>query len=679
MFKKYSMRMIILLLVALLMILANGRGSSAYEEDRTIRGQIICTQPVKGKIHLLALQRSQGILFNLRRMETKPEVLKSKTIVAYASLDRPGPFTIGPLSPGVYALYAWVDVNGNGAIEHYQYAEPTGWYQREDELILAGVMPGASNVKINVFSPRPYPDKTLKVERNSGGGILKEFKGFPLLILRGTLEERAYSQGYLLGPQIVDWIDGVVLEFFIGSISVYEKDVLPFLRKHFGGMKGYDSAFEMMLQGMRDRGSGLTSRLLNRDVTVDDLKAANAYYAMQKYISRDKHTSYEDSVKSLCSAAAVWGELTEGPELSGSLIHGKNMDGEIDLRKITVNGALIIAEEPAEGGKKFISIDWAPFLGRFNPMNEDGLSLLPHASESILNAKATNLTAHALRYREVIENCATINEAIVFWGKADRTSRLCGGFNTAISEPYKPGTNVPPAVTIESDSYGFAVRGPMDFEPKSPHSIITTNNFFLYQGERPEAVRRAGGYHSTVLPRNHRYRDIMKLIETYDLENTPVGSAEMINLLRAASTSEQYQGMTEYSFISYPNEKAFAVAKEDLRQKILDASFSRFTSFTFEEIFKEEKDDSAHKSSHNDQRAVYNSDRGTRLKAYFDKTSHTVTVSLTSGREVTLPLAVSASGARYSNDRETFWEHHGEASYWINEELVFRGKVELPK
>ena len=677
MFDKFSMRTIVLFLVAPLLVLANEKGSSALEEDRTIRGQIICTQPVKGKIHLLALQRLKGNFFQLRRMETKSEAFKSKTIVAQTTLDRPGPFTIGPLKPAVYALYAWMDVNGNGGIEHHRYAEPTGWYQRRDELILAGVMPGTTKVNINLISPHPFPDQQMKVKRNSGSGILKELKGFPLLILRGTLEARAYSQGYLLGPQIVDWIDGVMLEFFIGSVSSYEKDVLPFLRKHFRGMDGYDSAFDSMLQGMKDRGTDLNSRLLNRDVTVDDLKAANAYYAMAQYKNRDKHDSYEDSVKSLCSAVAVWGKLTEGPELRGGLIHGKNMDGEVDLRKITVNGALIIAEEPPEGGKKFISIDWAPFLGRFNPMNEAGLSLLPHSSESILNAKATNLTAHAIRYREVIENCATINEAVAFWRKADQSSRLCGGFNTAISEPYNPHMVTPPAVTIESDSYGFEVRGPMDFEPKSPYAIITTNNFFLYQGKKSEAVRLAGGYHSTVLPENHRYRDMMKLIETYELENTPVGSSEMIRLLRTASTSDQYQGMTEYSFISYPNEKAFAIAKEDLRRKILDASFSRFTKFSFKEIFKEEKDDYARKLNHDAQRAVYISERGSRLTACFNKNSHTVTVLLPNGREVTLPLAVSASGARYSNDRETFWEHHGEASYWINKKLAFRGKVEL--
>ena len=77
--------------------------------------------------------------------------------------------------------------------------------------------------------------------------------------------------------------------------------------------------------------------------------------------------------------------------------------------------------------------------------------------------------------------------------------------------------------------------------------------------------------------------------------------------------------------------------------------------------------------------AIYISEQGARLKASFDTKANTVTITLPSGNETTLPRAISGSGARYSNDRETFWEHHGEASYWIGEKRVFQGKVEESK
>ena len=75
-------------------------------------------------------------------------------------------------------------------------------------------------------------------------------------------------------------------------------------------------------------------------------------------------------------------------------------------------------------------------------------------------------------------------------------------------------------------------------------------------------------------------------------------------------------------------------------------------------------------------KATYISDKGTRMTALFDTQAHTVTVTLPGGRTVTLPRAISGSGARYSNDRETFWEHQGVGSFWTGEKLIFQGKVE---
>ena len=72
---------------------------------------------------------------------------------------------------------------------------------------------------------------------------------------------------------------------------------------------------------------------------------------------------------------------------------------------------------------------------------------------------------------------------------------------------------------------------------------------------------------------------------------------------------------------------------------------------------------------------MYVSDKGEVLTARFDNKKDTVTVKPPGRKEVELPRAISASGARYSDGRETFWEHHGEGSYWIGEELVFQGRV----
>jgi len=74
--------------------------------------------------------------------------------------------------------------------------------------------------------------------------------------------------------------------------------------------------------------------------------------------------------------------------------------------------------------------------------------------------------------------------------------------------------------------------------------------------------------------------------------------------------------------------------------------------------------------------ARYVSATGERLVAVFDNTADTVTVTLPGGRTVTLPRAVSGSGARYSDGNDTFWDHHGEGTFTTGETIVFQGKAE---
>ena len=72
---------------------------------------------------------------------------------------------------------------------------------------------------------------------------------------------------------------------------------------------------------------------------------------------------------------------------------------------------------------------------------------------------------------------------------------------------------------------------------------------------------------------------------------------------------------------------------------------------------------------------VYVSASGERLTVVFDNAARTVRVTLPGGREVTLPQAVSGSGARYSDGKETFWEHHGDGTFSVGDKVVFEGKA----
>jgi len=73
--------------------------------------------------------------------------------------------------------------------------------------------------------------------------------------------------------------------------------------------------------------------------------------------------------------------------------------------------------------------------------------------------------------------------------------------------------------------------------------------------------------------------------------------------------------------------------------------------------------------------ATYRSADGKTATASYDLDRNLVTVTLPDGRRVTLPAAPSASGARYSDGRETFWEHQGSGRFFTGETLIFEGTV----
>jgi len=75
----------------------------------------------------------------------------------------------------------------------------------------------------------------------------------------------------------------------------------------------------------------------------------------------------------------------------------------------------------------------------------------------------------------------------------------------------------------------------------------------------------------------------------------------------------------------------------------------------------------------------YLSNNGATLTASFDPNTNQIQVTLPDGRTVLLPAAISASGARYSNAYETFWDHQGKGIYTKGDKIIFEGTVQAGK
>jgi membrane-bound inhibitor of C-type lysozyme len=69
---------------------------------------------------------------------------------------------------------------------------------------------------------------------------------------------------------------------------------------------------------------------------------------------------------------------------------------------------------------------------------------------------------------------------------------------------------------------------------------------------------------------------------------------------------------------------------------------------------------------------VYRAATGQTLRVTYDHSKNTVTLHM-SQKDITLPQAVSASGARYAVGDEEFWNKGGHASYRKGGDLLFEG------
>ena len=255
------------------------------------------------------------------------------------------------------------------------------------------------------------------------------------------------------------------------------------------------------------------------------------------------------------------------------------------MTPLPINDLMLIAVEPAaaEGLMRTVAVDWPGFLGADWGINEAGLVVAPHSVLSNPGWDAIDMLGYAMSQRRMLQTATTPHQAETLWFPPENT--FCGGWNLAVSSPALTG-EPSPSVTFETDTWGGAVRYPGQMEPLDLNVMLITNTFFVYPGARPEALL-PGSYAPAPTDQNYRYKDMQSLLEQYASEGRLMGQTEMIDLMRAASRSTQYQGITEYSVIAWPDRMQLDLAKEDLTNRVLDASFAAYETYTFSELFQQ--------------------------------------------------------------------------------------------
>ncbi|MCC6671482.1 MAG: DUF2141 domain-containing protein [Planctomycetes bacterium] len=483
-------------------------------------------------------------------------------------LDRPGEFQFQDLEPGAYGVIAFQDRDGDGALG-FDPPEPFGWAAAEPGgpvAVLAVQRGTATAVTIDLRTPTPPPRDPV----HAGAATLTRMRGIPVLQLRGTRAERGHAHGRLLARQILDFFEFFVIEEMEESAARYEREWVPFLESRFREIPAYRAELDAVLQGMRASGVDLRVPCLGREFRRVDLEAINAYVEKRARSA------------AACSQFAFWGPRTEGGTLAGQLVVGRNMDAEIDLRKVTVSHFLLIASDPAEPGlRRHVSCMWPGFVGTLSGVNEDGLYAMENAGQTRPGPVVGGLVPVSWVMRHALETLggdttpAAVRGAIEAF-RSDGGGGVAPGGSIVWAMPFR-GQQAP-AFVYEGDRFGGALRLPTEGAPRDPHALLATNHFLVY-GADPTRPGTVFGKEPAFSSR-WRFETGVQQMQALARLRRPVDVATVQGLLRSVC-----HGTTEHALVFLPESRRLFVAVDDLAADAWDAPWHPWAEFTLAELF----------------------------------------------------------------------------------------------
>jgi uncharacterized protein (DUF2141 family) len=490
-------------------------------------------------------------------------------------LAAPGDYAFGRLPPGPYSVLAFMDLDGNGEMG-FDPPEPFGWFTASPGGIWDPVdltQADASGRDLELRAPTPFPRSDKAVEH----GALVWKKGLPVLQLWGTAEERGFAHGYLVGRQIIDFFEFYIVEDNWRSAKSYQETFVPFLENRFRYPEELLRECDAVIEGMRASGIDMVVEVLGRDFGRTDLLAINAY------IEKRAAFPAPEPRPSSCTQVSFWGARTKGGGLDGGLVAARNMDGECDLRKVTVSHFLVFAVDPSEPGRKrWVSTMWPGFVGTISGVNEEGLYGMENAGGSGSGPVPDGIVPCSWIQRLVLEKQGreATPESVLEMMKPFVSST--GGITAAGSiilwaVPYKG--QAAPAFVYEGGRTGFALRTPGEVRPADAASILASNHHlkFGFDPERPdESLGSPIGFSSL-----WRYETAAGTLEAWARRGVTLGIDEAIRLLQQVA-----HGTTEYAVIFKANERRLLIAVDDLRVDLWDAPYCDWTEFSFDELFE---------------------------------------------------------------------------------------------
>lgn len=542
----------------------HGQTSFGDASLSTITGTISAEQPIAGPTLVWAMPLQ--ILENGRIVGPSKQAIFAASGKVEKNTATDGSYSLS-LAAGPYTIFAFADTNRNGRWDPV-VPEPFGWYSTKPSGRFDIVQ--IKEKDLNAFdftlrAPRHFSGKPC----SAPGGTLRQVKGYTVLQLTGNAHDRGYAHGNLVAPQIIDFFRFYILEDKMRSAQEYENGFAKFLHSHFDYPTPFVTECEAVLEGMQASGESLLIPELDRDFSLTDLYAINSYIETR-------------AMRSSCTQFAAWGPRTESTDVDGGMITGRNMDGEVDIRKVTVSHFLLFAVDPSEPEqKRYVSMMWPGFVATISGMNEDGFYTMENAGLTGPGAVVDRLVPFSWTMREALAKLGadTTPESLQsFVDTYDNSAGgVCGpGCITLFAVPYRGQSH--PAFVLEGDRFGDSIRVAGSVRPRIANALVLSNHHRQYgvTDAKPDLVFDKAPSFSSLW----RYEAGMHKLEAWHRIDRRIGTKDMRELLQTAG-----HGTTEYAIITRPNQLEIDVSIASMKPELWDAPYRRWTTFKFDEFF----------------------------------------------------------------------------------------------
>jgi len=493
------------------------------------------------------------------------------------------PFVFSALPAGAYSVVAWSDVAGDTQLHTERHA-PLGWCASEPagpiaRLEVDGSSAGAAvECSAALWASSAWPS----VPSSVAHGKLFDIDGIHVLHTWGTPAERGRAQGMLLGRQVVDFFRAYILERDVKSARRYEAEVLPWLRKYIS----VPAELAEEMQGVAD---GVLQTVqdpipeLGRRLSYMDVLAINAYIEAPWIIRHPElneagNNGNDNASPGACTQFVFWGKEWTGAD--GETIAARNMDGEIDLRRVTVTHFLAHASEPSpgSGGRRTVSMMWPGFVGTLSGVDEAGNYAMENAGR--LSRNYTSVAGESPG-AWMVQQVLRLMPQEYFARPADAEKWL-------LTKLGGPAGGVAPAGSIlvvasnasgwiyEADRYGGVMRSENMAAPFIPGIVMASNHFLLY-GAGPEGWNFGQQASFSSL---WRYASARYKVEAWRDAGTLVDVQRAKELLQLVC-----EGETEHSIIWQPQARTLHVAVATAEARMWNAPYGRWITLPFDAFF----------------------------------------------------------------------------------------------